>query len=73
MIARRGLMLNQEFPGTWVLAHLSAGRCQRRLGNHAQAAQLYDRFLSLWGNESMGLPVVYEAKQERQGLKSLGF
>jgi serine/threonine-protein kinase len=73
MIARRGLMLNQEFPGIWVLAHLSAGRCERRLGKHAQAAQYYDRFLNLWGNESMGLGLVYEAKQERQSLKSLGF
>ena len=73
LIARKGLTMNQAFPGIWVLAHLGAGRSYRRLGDHAKAAQYYDDFLKYWGHDPLGLSILYEARQERQSLASLGF
>jgi tetratricopeptide (TPR) repeat protein len=73
VLAHKGLLHNREFAGFWVLAHLGAARCQRQLGNLRPAAEYYDRFLSFWGNQSPGFALVYEAKQQRDSLKALGF
>jgi serine/threonine-protein kinase len=71
VLARKGTIFRMGFSGMWVLANLRAARCEFKLGNLKDSARYYDRFLHHWGRS--GLALAYEAKQERQGLTSLGF
>jgi len=64
----KGTVLRFECSDLWVLAHLQAGRCQSGLRNSRQAAAHYDEFLRLWGTGASDLPVVKQARQERQSL-----
>ncbi len=71
VLARKGDVLQWDFVGLWVLAHLRAARCHRQLGNDKEAARLYDEFLHLWGTEASQLPQVKEAKEELRGLRPM--
>jgi tetratricopeptide (TPR) repeat protein len=69
VLARKGDVMQWDFPGLWALAHLQAARCYRRLGNDKEGARLYDEFLHLWGTEARDLPQVKRAKEELKGLR----
>jgi len=50
ILARKGAVLRSEFSGIWILSHLRAARCLRKLGKLQDAAVSYDKFLHYWGN-----------------------
>jgi eukaryotic-like serine/threonine-protein kinase len=68
VIVRKGDVMQWDFPGIWVLAHLQAARCYQRLGKEKEALQLYSEFLKLW--KTSRLPQTKQAKQEASRLRS---
>jgi tetratricopeptide (TPR) repeat protein len=71
VIDQKGVIISQEFSGTWVESHLQAARCSLKLERFREAASYYDEFLKYWG-QSGTLALVAAARQERQSLMSLG-
>ena len=68
VLVRKGMIFHDDSPTTWVLAHLEMARLHQHLGNFEQARQAYDEFLRLWANADEGLPVLQEARAEREQL-----
>lgn len=56
---RKGAAIRWQQPVYWVASHAHASRCHRVLGEDAQAAESYQRFLYHWGAQST-LPLVRE-------------
>ncbi len=59
----RGEILQDYFPGDWVVAHVELGRVYRRLGDLAKARSEYEEFLRIW-QQADDLPVRRQALSE---------
>jgi tetratricopeptide (TPR) repeat protein len=65
VLAEKGRILRDYFAADWVTAHLDLARCQKRLGKAREAQASYDAFLDLWGVAAADLPLVRQARIER--------
>jgi tetratricopeptide (TPR) repeat protein len=65
-LSRKGEVLRWEFSGLLPLAHLQAARCHRNLTDNDRATQEYNQFLRLWGDKGNQIPLVEEARRERE-------
>ena len=59
----RGEILQDYFPGDWVVAHVELGRVYRRLGDLAKARSEYEEFLRIW-QQADDVPVRQQALSE---------
>jgi len=59
----RGEILQDYFPGDWVVAHVELGRVYRQLGDVAKARSEYEEFLRIW-QQADDLPVRQQALSE---------
>jgi len=71
ILSLRGTILRYECSDFWVLSQLKAAQCELKLGNHLQAARLYDEFLRAW-EPAKELDLVRLAQRERQTLPVVG-
>jgi len=63
----RGEILQDYFPGDWVVAHVELGRVYRQLGDVAKARSEYEEFLRIW-QQADDLPVRQQALGERHEI-----
>jgi eukaryotic-like serine/threonine-protein kinase len=66
----KGEILRDDSPSDWVLAHLSLARALTHQGDTARALNEYDEFLRLWANADAGIPVIREARRERERVRA---
>jgi len=66
----KGEILDDDFSGGWVLAHLWLARAFRNAGDVPHALESYNQFLQLWASADPGLPDLLEARAEKQQLES---
>jgi serine/threonine protein kinase len=69
----KGEILRDDCPISWVMAHLQLAGVYAKLGNQAEAAHYYDKFLDLWAHADPDLPALQQARQERNSLDSKAF
>ncbi len=68
MIALKGDLLRWHFGLTLPMAHLLIARCERNLGNNAEADKHYAAFLELWSRSKDMAAFVNEVQHERDTL-----
>ncbi len=66
----KGEVLQDDFAGVWVSAHLRLARALARNGNTAEALRRYDEFLRVWSAADSNLPTLRQARNEREKLAS---
>ena len=71
-LARKGIILRDEFPGNWALAHLFVARAYAQAGSIDQSRHYYDEFLRLWDHADPSLPALRQARAERSKLGLAG-
>ena len=69
LLNRRGEILDEEFSGLWVLAHLRSARCNRNLGNYGDALRFYNQFLDLWGDAPGIASMLADVQREMSDLE----
>ncbi|HXJ91363.1 MAG TPA: protein kinase [Terriglobia bacterium] len=67
-LARKGVILRDEFPGNWIMCHLYLARAYAKLGDIHNSGAHYDEFLELWGRADPDLPTIRQAKAEKARL-----
>jgi outer membrane protein assembly factor BamD (BamD/ComL family) len=65
IVAHRGVNPGSVY---WPLAHLGLARARALSGNAGEARAAYERFLALWSKADADLPVLREARRERETL-----
>jgi len=68
MIGLKGDLLRLHFGLTVPMAHLLIARCERNLGNNAEADKNYMAFLQLWGNSKDMAGFADEVRREQSTL-----
>jgi len=68
MIGLKGDLLRWHFGLTFPMAHLLIARCERNLGNNAEADKNYMAFLQLWGNSKDMAGFANEVRREQSTL-----
>jgi tetratricopeptide (TPR) repeat protein len=64
----KGEVIGEDSPSDWVLANLRLARILAKSGDAKQSLQYYDRFLQLWKNADSDLPILHDARTERDHL-----
>jgi len=65
----KGQIFNEDSPEDWVLAHLALARALAKVGETKQALEFYDEFLRLWVHADPDLPILRDARLERDRLR----
>lgn len=66
ILEMKGRILDDHFPGDWVVAHLDLARCEVELENPPDASRRYREFLDLWREgDATGLVRAAGAELER--------
>jgi tetratricopeptide (TPR) repeat protein len=64
----KGELLVDDSPADWVTGHVTLARSLAKAGDGTKAAAEYDEFLKLWSHADGDLPIVRQAKAERERL-----